>query len=130
MWKILGLTLLLGWAPWTLGAETVQAETLFRSLDEAGTTILDVRTPAEYGEGHVPGAVNVPHTAILENPEILKAYRDQKLVVYCRSGRRAGMALEALEKAGFDHLTHLQGDMMGWQERGLPVEKRPNLLKK
>lgn len=44
-------------------------------------------------------------------------------VVYCQSGRRANMALEALQKAGYTRLSHLEGDYPGWQSQGRPVEK-------
>lgn len=46
-----------------------------------------------------------------------------EIVVYCQSGRRANMALEALQKAGYTRLSHLEGDYPGWQSQGRPVEK-------
>jgi phage shock protein E len=84
--------------------------------------VLDVRTPAEYAAGHVPGAVNVPHDQVEARLAELDPLRDRDLVVYCKSGVRARLALEALGKAGFRNLWHLDGDMQGWAAGGRPVE--------
>ncbi len=88
---------------------------------QAGLLVLDVRSPAEYAAGHVPGAVNIPHDQLGERLAELDAARDGEVVVYCRSGRRAGIALGLLSAAGFGRLGHLEGDFLGWQAEGLPV---------
>lgn len=86
--------------------------------------VLDVRRAEEFAAGRVPGARNVPHEAILADPaKALGASADAEIVVYCQSGRRANMALEALQKAGYTRLSHLEGDYAGWQSQGRPVEK-------
>ena len=84
--------------------------------------VLDVRTPKEFAEGHVPGAVNISHDELEGRLSELEADRDRDVVVYCRSGHRAGLALGMLEKAGFKRLYHLEGDYMGWTEAHRPVE--------
>jgi len=85
--------------------------------------ILDVRTPEEFAAGHVPGAVNIPHTQIAEHLDEVRKAGDVDVVVYCRSGRRAGSAERVLRENGFDKLLHLQGDMLDWMAKGRPVEK-------
>jgi rhodanese-related sulfurtransferase len=87
-----------------------------------GPLLLDVRTPEEYEGGHVPGAVNIPHDQVTGRLAELEPYRDRGVVVYCQSGRRAGMAAEALVEAGLP-VRHLDGDMAGWRERNLPIER-------
>lgn len=83
--------------------------------------LLDVRTPAEYAEGHVPGAINIPHTEIASRTGELSAARDRDLVVYCRSGVRTEQALASLREAGFKRLFHLKGDYTRWSEEERPV---------
>ena len=83
--------------------------------------LLDVRTPAEYAEGHVPGAINIPHTEIALRIGELSAARDRDLVVYCRSGVRTEQALASLREAGFKRVFHLKGDFMRWSEEKRPV---------
>lgn len=85
--------------------------------------VLDVRTPAEFAAGHVPGAINVQHDLIASRLPELAKYRDREVVLYCRSGRRAGMAAEVLRQHGFERLVHLEGDMPGWEAAGQAVEK-------
>jgi rhodanese-related sulfurtransferase len=47
--------------------------------------------------------------------------KDKEVVLYCRSGRRAGLAASELEKAGYKDLQLMQGDMPAWEKAGLPV---------
>ncbi len=83
--------------------------------------VLDVRSPEEFGEGHVPGAVNVPYDQIEANLDSLLAFRDRDVVVYCRTGRRAGIAEARLREAGFERLWDLEGHMTAWVANELPV---------
>ncbi len=83
--------------------------------------VLDVRTAAEYAEGHVPGARNIPHTEIAARLAELEGARDSDVVVYCRSGNRTAVALELLRRAGFRRLLHLHGDYLRWSGENHPV---------
>ncbi len=81
----------------------------------ARPVILDVRRAEEFAAGHVDGAINVAHTAVLANPATaVGAAKDAEIIVYCASGRRASMAIEALRNAGYSNLKHLDGDYTGW----------------
>jgi rhodanese-related sulfurtransferase len=82
--------------------------------------VLDVRTPKEYAEGHVPGAVNVPYDQVASR--LAQIPKDKEVVLYCRSGRRAGLAAGVLEANGYTELKQLQGDMEAWLKEGRPVE--------
>lgn len=83
--------------------------------------VLDVRSAGEYAAGHVPGAVNVPHDQVAAR--LAELPRDREIVLYCRSGRRAGLAAEVLAANGFRNLALLSGDMPAWEASGNPVEK-------
>ena len=83
--------------------------------------VLDVRSPEEFSEGHVPGAVNVPYDQIAAR--IAEVPKNKDVVLYCRSGRRAGIAAEVLAANGYSRLSHLEGDMPGWIAQGRPVAK-------
>ena len=84
--------------------------------------ILDVRSAEEFAEGHVPGALNVPHSEIASHLAALGSIQ-KPVLVYCRSGRRADITLKALADLGFERLYHLDGDMQAWQSDSLPIEK-------
>jgi len=106
---------------------TIEPQTLVERLawGDQALVILDVRTAAEYAEGHVPGAQNIPHTELAARIAELSAAQSSDIVVYCRSGTRAAQALTVLEGAGFKRLFHLQGDYQRWAEAGRPVATRP-----
>lgn len=84
--------------------------------------ILDVRSPAEYAAGHVPGAFNIPDTQLAGRLGELGVDKSDEVVVYCLGGQRAAQAERVLAKAGYTHVLNLEGQMRGWQQRGYPVE--------
>ena len=66
-----------------------------------GSIIIDVRTAKEYKEGHLKDAINIPHTEIGERIADHVKNKEEKITVYCRSGRRSGIAKETLENKGY-----------------------------
>ena len=84
--------------------------------------LLDVRTQSEYNDGHIQDAINIPHDQILKEPQLLSAYKDSQMVVFCRSGVRAGKVIEMLEGLGFKEIIDIDGDMLAWNEAGHSVE--------
>lgn len=87
-------------------------------------TLLDVRSSEEYQSGHINGAVNFSHSQLTDNLSFLTQDKDEMIVVYCRSGRRAGIAEQILKDNGYTNVRHLAGDMKGWEESKLPVETK------
>jgi rhodanese-related sulfurtransferase len=85
--------------------------------------VLDVRTPAEFAAGHVPGARNVAHDQLAAKLPELGDLKDKQVVLYCRSGRRSQLAAETLSKAGFTKLRHLEGDYLAWEAAQRPIER-------
>jgi rhodanese-related sulfurtransferase len=83
--------------------------------------VLDVRSPEEFKEGRVPGAVNIPYDQMAAR--LADVPKDKDIVLYCRSGRRAGIAADVLAANGYTRLSHLEGDMPAWIEKGRPVER-------
>lgn len=82
--------------------------------------VLDVRSAEEFVTGHVPGAVNIPHDQLAAR--LAEVPKDKEVLLYCRSGKRAGIAGQVLADNGYQRLQHLEGDMPGWIEKGRPVE--------
>jgi rhodanese-related sulfurtransferase len=78
-----------------------------RALVAAGARVVDVRTPAEFAEGHVAGALNVPHDEISTRAAELGP-KDAPILLYCRSGRRSAIAAEALRALGYGKVWDMQ----------------------
>jgi rhodanese-related sulfurtransferase len=84
--------------------------------------ILDVRTPEEFGAGHVPGSRNVPVDLVATSVEDLRKYR--RVYVHCKAGGRAGRAADALAALGLSNLICVSGSGMDdWIAAGFPVER-------
>jgi phage shock protein E len=81
--------------------------------------ILDVRSQAEYNAGHVPGAVLIPHDQLAGRLSELD--RDRWVLVYCKSGRRAGIAEALLVKEGFE-VRQIEGSWNRWSAEGRPAQ--------
>lgn len=75
-----------------------------------GALLLDVRTPEEYAEGHLPGARNLPLQS-LEGIAAVAPAKDVPLYVYCRSGARSGQATGQLQRMGYTKVTNIGGIM-------------------
>lgn len=77
--------------------------------EESDYIVLDVRTPAEFSERHIPGAINVPNETIgtEEIPELPD--KEQLILVYCRSGNRSKQASEKLVRLGYTNVAEFGG---------------------
>ena len=115
----------LAFAASAAGPETIEPKALNERIAWADRSlvVLDVRTPEEFAAGHVPGAINIPHTEIAARVAELDGARDRDIVVYCRTGKRSAQALDVLEQSGFRRLFHLEGDYTRWSEEKRPVVK-------
>ena len=75
----------------------------------ARTVLIDVRTPAEFSEGHLSGAINIDHELIAQRISSAGVRKDDRVLLYCKSGRRAGIAQEALRHLGYQDVENLGG---------------------
>ncbi len=88
-----------------------------RLINQPDILILDVRTPQEYNSGHIPGAKLVPLQYL---PYIVgQLNRNQKILVYCRSGSRSLQACLYLSRLGFTNVYNMQGGIIAWKSAGL-----------
>lgn len=91
---------------------------------QSGNILVDIRTPEEYSEGHLKGAVNIDFfdenfATNFEN----QFDKNDTIYIYCKSGGRSTKAVQLLEGMGFNNLIHLDGGMLRWVKSGRPVEK-------
>ncbi|MDR3045209.1 MAG: rhodanese-like domain-containing protein [Desulfovibrio sp.] len=108
--------------PRNVTPEEVTALMQQRKDDEA-FMVIDVRTPAEFAEGHLANARNFDVKASDFNDRIGSLNRNRTYVVYCRSGNRSGKAVDAMRDMGFTSILHMNGGMLAWDAAKLPVEK-------
>ena len=87
----------------------------------AGAVLIDVRSAEEFNTGHLAGAVNIPHTEIAEKISLVAKERSTPLYLYCRSGRRVGIAMEELSKLGYTKMVNLGGAEEASQKLNRPL---------
>lgn len=90
--------------------------------------VLDVRSPAEYRAGHIPGAQLIPieeltADAVQQRFERSGLGHTETLYLTCLAGPRAQQAAERLQQAGFDNIALIEGGTQGWQQEGLPLQR-------
>ena len=83
--------------------------------------VVDVRTDTEYAEGHIEGAVNAPLNDLAASLDKLPADKATTIVVTCKSGHRAAIAMMYLNFMGYTNVRNLGGGMNGWTGAELPV---------
>ena len=88
-----------------------------------GLVILDVRTPAEFREGHLPGAVNMDYFGGPFETQIQSLPKTAPVLLYCRTGNRSAGAYDVMEKEGITNILHMNQGITAWQQAGLPVQK-------
>ena len=76
--------------------------------------ILDVRTPVEFAEGHLAGAVNIDWESGHFAEDIAMLDKDARYLVYCKTGIRAGYAAATMLQAGFTHVVNMAGGYEEW----------------
>ncbi len=91
--------------------------------EKSDLVILDVRTPQEFAEGHLAGAVNIDFNSEDFASRIGELDPAKPYLVHCLSGGRSGKSLEVFEGLKFAELYHLNTGYRGWTEAGHPVEK-------
>lgn len=104
-------------------AKRVTPKELQSMLEKKETVILiDVRTPEEHNDAHIPGSILMPLDTL---GSVKKLPEDGRIVLYCRSGKRSLKALEVLSNKGFKDLTDLEGGIQGWAASGGEVISEP-----
>lgn len=84
---------------------------------EKGWVVLDVRTPEEFSQGHVPGAININvHEEDAYN-RIGKLDKDAKYIVYCRTRNRSNQAADYMIKNGFKTVYQMTDGIVGWNKQ-------------
>ena len=90
---------------------------------EKNAVLIDVRTPREFAEGALDGAVNIPHDIIGERISALVPDKKTPIYLYCRSGRRVGVAMATLKEQGYSVMHNLGGIEEARTKLALPEKK-------
>lgn len=93
---------------------SVDAARFAEEITRKGVQIVDVRTAAEFADGHIPGAVNIDVNSPDFAQQIAKLNTSKTVALYCRSGRRSKIAAEKVTAAGYK-VVELDGGILSWR---------------
>ena len=105
------------------GIKEVEIAAAMQLINHKNALILDVREENEFSGGHILNAKLIPLLKLKDRLGELERYRDQPIVVVCRSGNRSATACALLGNRQFGQAYNLAGGMLAWQKAGMPVEK-------
>ena len=96
--------------------------------------LIDVREPAEFETGHIPGSINIPrgvlefqvdaHPAVANVSDPALSHKERPVVLACRTGGRAALSAVNLQRLGFSDVRSIAGGVIAWGEAGLPLVVR------
>jgi rhodanese-related sulfurtransferase len=99
-----------------------EAQALIRgNVGNRDFVVLDVRTPGEFAQGHLEGAVLVDYLSPGFREEMAGLDRTKTYLVYCRTGNRSTSALGIMSELGFRSYYHLEGGITRWLKEGMPA---------
>ncbi len=102
---------------------SVSAVEFQKEIRSDSVQLLDVRTPEEYAQGHIDGAINIDVRADdFQQRAEKELKKDETVLVYCRSGRRSMHAAEILTNLGY-RTVNLEGGIIDWEGSGLPTAR-------
>jgi rhodanese-related sulfurtransferase len=99
---------------------TFQATLLMNKKD---SLVLDVRDAAEFAQGHILNARNIPLDELEGRLKEIERYKEKPVIIACAVGNRSGSAAGVLRKHGFTEVVNLSGGIAAWRQAGLPTEK-------
>lgn len=106
------------------GKNNIEPQQATLMINHEDAVIVDVRPMADFNEGHIVNAVNMPINGFAKAVGRLEKHKHKPIVVSCRSGNQSQLACRQLRKAGFERVYNLRGGMMAWQAANLPTTKK------
>jgi rhodanese-related sulfurtransferase len=90
---------------------------------EDDVLILDVREDKEYQQRYIKDSIHIPLSQLSSRIDELSKYKNNNIIIGCRSGSRSGRACSMLKKKGFEKVQNLRGGMLAWEKDNLPMKK-------
>ncbi len=105
-------------------ASRLTAQQTVMLMNRENTTVVDIRDRPAFESGHILGAVHIPMSQVLSDPEkALKKYQGKHFIIVCANGMQSANVGKQLRKKGFVQVNFLAGGMQGWMTDNFPVTK-------
>ena len=105
------------------GVRVVDVATYETEMSKPNVQLIDVRTPAEYAEGHIANSKNINITGEDFDAQVSLLDKSKPVLLYCKSGMRSAKASLRLKELGFENITDLDGGFGTWRNANKPIEE-------
>jgi len=105
-------------------ANQIDPTAAIRLMNNDDAVVLDVREAADFNNGHIKNAKNIPLSSLKSQLDSLVKDKNKPVLAYCRSGNVSGKASRILKSSGFSNVHNLAGGILSWQEANLPLTKK------
>lgn len=105
------------------GVRVVDVATYETEMSKPNVQLIDVRTPAEYAEGHIANSKNINITGEDFDAQVALLEKSKPVLLYCKSGMRSAKASLRLKELGFENITDLDGGFGTWRNANKPIEE-------
>lgn len=106
------------------GRDSVDPARATELINHDDAVVVDVRPMADFNQGHIIGAINIPSNGFANQLKQLERHKAKPIIVSCRSGAQSAQACATLRKAGFEKVHNLRGGILAWQSANLPVTRK------
>lgn len=106
------------------GKDSVDPARATELINHDAAVVVDVRPMADFNQGHIIGAINIPSNGFANQLKQLERHKAKPIIVSCRSGAQSAQACATLRKAGFEKVHNLRGGILAWQSANLPVTRK------
>jgi len=103
------------------GGQSISTHEATLLINRENAVVLDLRAQAEYNNGHIVDALNVPYTSLNDRLGELEKYKERPVILVCKMGQHSGAAAKQLMKAGFTQVTRMRGGIAEWRPANLPL---------
>ena len=123
-WMLVSLLCVLVYAyAWTekaKGGKSLSTHGMTLLVNKGDAVVVDLREAAEFKNGHIVDAINIPHNKVAERMSELAKFKEKTVVLVDKMGQHTGNAGRALRKEGYE-VNRLEGGMSEWQNQNLPL---------
>jgi len=105
------------------GGQSISTHEATLLINRENAVVLDLRAQAEYNNGHIVDALNVPYTSLNDRLGELEKYKERPVILVCKMGQHSGAAAKQLMKAGFTQVKRMRGGIAEWSSANLPLVK-------
>jgi rhodanese-related sulfurtransferase len=106
------------------GGQALSPQQVTQKVNNEDAKVIDIRAKDEFNKGHLPNAINIPARDVQKRIGELEPFKDQPVIIICKTGTTAGATGAILAKEGFNKLFKLRGGILEWQNSNLPLVKK------